>query len=220
MTTDVEVCNLALDMAGAKALIGSLTDTNASARACNRWYALTVSEMFAAAQWNFGYSVQALALLKTASGGAWVGTDPPPAWIYEYAMPADTGRAMFVIPQGVYADAVFASTQMGLWPAYNSFSVPFKVGKGASGAVVLTNAPSALLIYIVESSEAFWPATFIKAVAARLASNLAIPLGADRQLAVTNYQLSERLLATAQAEDANNGLTVQNVPTDWIEARA
>jgi hypothetical protein len=220
MTTDVEICNLALDMAGAKVLIGSMTDTNASARACNRWYELTVSELFAAAQWNFGHSVQALALLKTASGGVWIGTEPPPAWIYEYAMPANAARAVFVIPQGSYASLSAVSASMGLWPAYQSLSVPFKIAKGASGAVVLTNAPSALLVYILESSEAFWPAAFIKAVAARLSAAIAIPLGADRQLALTNYQLSERILAEARAQDGNNGLTVQDVPTDWIAARA
>jgi hypothetical protein len=131
MTTDVEICNLALDMAGAKVLIGSMTDTNASARACNRWYELTVSELFAAAQWNFGHSVQALALLKTASGGVWIGTEPPPAWIYEYAMPANAARAVFVIPQGSYASLSAVSASMGLWPAYQSLSVPFKIAKGA-----------------------------------------------------------------------------------------
>jgi hypothetical protein len=39
-------------------------------------------------------------------------------------------------------------------------------------------------------------------------------------LALTNYQLSERILAEARAQDGNNGLTVQDVPTDWIAARA
>lgn len=227
MTTDTEICNMALDMAGVRANIASIDDNTQPARTCKRWYYAVRDDVLGKAQWNAGLTAVTLAVLKSLPGTpdndgtatVWSSTLPMPYWNYEYAYPADCAKAMYVIPQGDYVSLVTRAQTYGLRPLYKDSAVPFKIANGGEARVILTNAYQAILIYIKRIPEALFDADLTRAIAATLAYQISIPLSGDKSLARGNFDLAERLVNEAILRDAQDGITVQEVPVDWLDAR-
>lgn len=80
MTSEVEICNMALDRIGVDQPIESLDDTSSRAKACRRWYAHCRDKALSETPWNWALRVVALADL---------GGTPPPGWSYQFRYPSD-----------------------------------------------------------------------------------------------------------------------------------
>ena len=104
MTSPVVVSNLALQQAGARFLISSLSpptpSPNADLVALN--YQPRIDALFRAAHWNCARRQVALTLLRAAAGTPETpaGTtlqQPPVPYLYEYAYPADCLLARYLV---------------------------------------------------------------------------------------------------------------------------
>lgn len=126
--SDVDVCNRALALAGARATITSLADGSNDANNCNMIFAKTRDQVLGMAPWNFARKTAYLNLLKTQPGtpesytqnaNQWAPIFPPPGWLYEYAYPSDCLFMRFIIPQ---ASAAFSGVPIFSTPAYTYFA--------------------------------------------------------------------------------------------------
>ena len=84
MTSEVDICNLALQRLGART-ISALTDDNTSARACNRVYEHARDAEIRSHPWNFARARTSLAALSTA---------PTFGYAAQYQLPADFIRLL------------------------------------------------------------------------------------------------------------------------------
>jgi hypothetical protein len=179
MTSQVDICNMALDQIAAQAVIQSLdppSPPNAvAAQVAARTYQTQVDAVMRAAHWNVcryqsGAMVPVgsappptapLTLLKAQWGTPQNpnGTlpSPPIPWLYEYALPSDCLKVRFVIPQGNTPPTAAAPlmTNLGVLsrPLVNT-SLPFVPAQDRDSAgnlinVILTNAANAIAVYTI-----------------------------------------------------------------------
>jgi hypothetical protein len=86
--------------------------------------------------------------------------------------------------------------------------------------VILTNAPNAIGVYNLDfENYSLWPDDVIQTFVYALAGVITIPLGGDKKLAQMNISLANSKIMEARANDANEGLTMQQSIPDWIRVR-
>lgn len=124
--SEVDVCNRALALAGARATITALNDGSNEANNCNLIYAKVRDQILGMAPWNFTRKTAYLNLLKTQPGtpesytqnaNQWTPSFPPPGWLYEYAYPSDCVFMRFIVPQ--------ANAALGGVPIFSSQSYTY-----------------------------------------------------------------------------------------------
>lgn len=237
MTSEVEICNRALDKVGTRSTIASLTEASNEAKICNRLYAPTRDETLGMAFWNFARKTANLSLLKSAPGtitnpnpsgwtGVWSDDFPAPPWLFEYAYPSDCLQMRYITPQlntGVGGASVFGSvvTAIPQWigtPALFIIATDLVASNQAS--VILTNEYQAIGTYTLRiTNPNLFGAQFTEALASALAGKLTIALTGDKALANGLIQAANNYITVARATDGNEGLTIQDSPVSWIEAR-
>lgn len=108
MPTDVEVCNSALAMMGARDTITALNDGSNEANNCNLIFSRVRNQVLEMAPWTFARKTALLNLVKAAPGvpespvqGAsqWIPSYPAPPWLYEYQYPSDCACMRYICPQ-------------------------------------------------------------------------------------------------------------------------
>jgi hypothetical protein len=159
MANQIEICNVALSRVGAGS-IQALTEATREARACRTHYEMARDATLRDHDWQFARKRVVLALLSEAFDG----------WTYGYAYPADCIAARSILNE--------ASTD----PAD---AIAYEVGVNAakSAKVVLTEQEDAILVYTaLVTNTSIYDASFVDALAWRLASELAVPLRADTAL--------------------------------------
>ena len=221
MSSQVQLCNLSLDAAGARSSISSIGENSAEGQACARHYEPALEAVLRSAHWNFARKQVNLSLLKDATLNP-PQTVPQP-WCYEYAYPSDCLRARRVLPQ-------MSGTGGAAYPGWqgspqNLPAVSFLIGQdndssGNAIPVVLTNEPQAQLVYTVRvTNPQLFDAEFEQAFIFYLASRLCGPLTGDKQLALSLFQQAQALTNKAAADNGDEGLTVIDQVPDWIRVR-
>lgn len=204
MSSEVDICNLALGYLGDDATVASLDPPEGSAQAdhCARFYPIARGLVLDGHKWNFSTRRAPLALLSEAAPGT---------WLYAYALPADVLDLIAVLPPG--APDNDTSTEQ---PYLSEMD-------GAGDTVVYTNQANAVLRYTAHVTDPtkFSP-TLVQALAMLLASMLAGPVlkGDTGIKAAALWETrGEKKLAEAKASDANqHHLPVEQKPT-WIANR-
>ncbi len=197
MASEVEIGNLALGYVGVAHEISSLDEDSTEAEQVKRFYATTRDEILRGPfVWPFARRYVALAL---------VAEDPNDDWAYAYRYPTDCVRALRLV------DGHRIQTTR----------IPWEVASDDTGRLIYTDQADAVLRYVkrIEDPEQF-DASFVEALAWRLASKLAIPLSRsakERDYAFQRYRIE---LATAQANAANEGETDDDPEPESIRARA
>ena len=170
MASQVEIVNRALLNLGTRAQIEAIDEGSTEAVFAQGLWDQTLESTLAAFPWPFATAFQALALLTTT---------PPGIWDYVYRYPANCVRGRyFVNSAGIRnVDTI----------------IPWEVGwDGASGRVVFTDEPSAVLCYTALITDpTVYDVHFNFVLAWALAAALAIPLTENprlRQEAHTIYQ--------------------------------
>lgn len=195
MTTDVEICNLALSRVRASR-IGSLTDNqSAEAIQCNIIYPLARDHLLSSHAWGFAKETRALSLTGNT----------PDEWLYEYDYPNDCLDIHYVLPPEAGINIV---TNAGVsTPRIDYEPIPYEVGTGENGSrVILTDYEEAYISYTkMVTDTRLFDAVFVQALAWLMAIDLAIPLGGDSG---EKYQArAERkymeLMGNAKAKSAN-----------------
>jgi hypothetical protein len=190
-TSDVEICNLALGRVKVTREIVSLTEGTTEANQCQRFYEHARDNVLRDFAWGFATRYRALAL---------VADSPNTEWRYAYRWPADCLAPRYLVT-GVRND-----------PA----PPPFEVGSDATGKLIFTDMGQAMLKYTATITDPvqFAP-DFADAVAWRIGTDIAIPLGRseqDRDHAIKMYGLA---LSTART---NASAEFQGDPAPEAEA--
>ena len=189
--TPTDICNLALDMLK-EAPITSIDEGRPIAMWCKRNFDVTRDALLEEADWNFA--------LKRAQLPA---SSTPPAfgWESSFTLPPDCLR-------------VIALTEGGL---AEGRPIPFEV----EGDSILTNARGPLPIRYVSRAENYdrYPATFVTALAAKLATRMAHWLTGKSNFVQIASGLYQDAMNKAWLSDAIQGTVPRAADDQWVDAR-
>lgn len=191
--SDVQICNLALSRCGVNVQIESLTEGSAEADACLTNYAPCRDYVLSRSKWPFTTRWVDLGL---------VATDPNSDWSYSYRYPSDCVIAMRLV--------LGYSRSPVVNPSY-------EISSDASGFLILCDVENATLEYSASATNAgFYSDALASAIAWRLASETAIPLGRAISLADRANSMFDRELSVAKAF-AKNQPQPDPIPTSCFE---
>lgn len=178
MPSVVDICNMALSHLRAPA-ITSLTESSHEATECNRHYASVRDAVLEDYPWNFAEKQLALGLTTESRTG----------WAFVYQYPPDCIKALKIY------NAAGDSAE----------PIDFKIvtNTDLNAKRVLTAVASAELVYTarVETTNLF-SAQFVKALAAGLAAELAIPIRGDAELKQVIAESYSRIVRRAEVVNA------------------
>lgn len=186
MSSDIEICNIALSRVAVTQPIASFTERSKEAEQCQVFYAAMRNLVLQAFPWPFAESFIALADLGS----------PAPGWAYRYRYPADCLQVRNIVQPG-WRRALSADQQ-----------IPFKIGYDAGGRVIHTDQPEAVcrFTFKVEDSTLF-DEQFADALAWRLAMELALPISSKpdlQQFAAQQYQIALTLAEGSAFEESQD----------------
>jgi hypothetical protein len=186
MSSDVEICNIALSRVAHTQPIASLTEKSKAAELCRMFYGPMRELVLQAFPWPFAGSIVALADIGT----------PAPGWAYRYRYPADCLKVRNIVQPG---------TRRALT---SDLEIPYQIGYDAGGRVIHTDQPGAVcrFTFKVEDSTFFDP-QFADALAWRVAMELALPLSSKpdlQQFANQSYQMAMTLAEGSAFEESQD----------------
>lgn len=217
MTSEVDICNMALGNIGSRDSIATLNERSNEAIKCKTFYDITRKEVLRAAPWNFAKRDIVLSVLASAAGTPenpdGTGDIPPTPWAYMYSYPAYCLKARYIkIPVGQYIGA-------------NLPAIPFQVtgaednGGNAIKAIV-TNQQAAELVYTIDvTNPDVFDVEFITAFAQALAARICLPLTGDKTMANFLAEEARKKVYAARMTDGNEGTSVIDTMPDWLSAR-
>jgi hypothetical protein len=227
MSTDVEICNRALDEIGARVIISSLTENTPQGRVAARQYDPTRKQLLRAAPWGFSRKTD---LLVTEGLLSNVPPDSPYPWQAKNTYPLDCLKMHYILPQptsqqvaGVptVGDTLFApwcapSRNFRYIPAYDPGSVAFP----GAHRVLLTNITPVLGIYTFDVTDTtLFDALFENALVMALANRFCQPLSGNVKLKMSYAQLAQDAIIQARVADGNEAIPSSDHTPDWIQAR-
>lgn len=164
MASQIDICNIALSRIN-KYSISSIDQSNEEARQCKIFWDVLRQNELRKHFWNF--AMKTIALGQT--------TETRVDWGYIYSYPSDCIRPKYIFQEGLPNTII------------NEYEVAIS-SKGHS-RVICCNIQNAYLKYTynVQDATVFDP-SYANALAYLLASELAIPLTNDQNLATGNYQ--------------------------------
>jgi hypothetical protein len=193
------VYNLALSALGTESHVESPSEVSREAEVCNLHYEVARDLVFSAAPWAplTGYSRLATVAIRDDTED-WIGTDPPPGWLYAFGLPSDALRPRYLASYGRFLPSLVGNTP-----------------------VLAANEEAPILVYTrrIETVD-LWGIDLLTAVSQTLAAMIAKAItGKDSDLQ-NMYQLAESRVLQARANFANT-MTTQVLETmpDWITAR-
>lgn len=201
MSTDVDICNLALARLGDPATISSIDPPEGSAQAdhCARFYPMARDAVLTAHPWRFAITRKTLAKINEAP----VGTDAN-----YFSLPSDCLRLVSVHDAG----------EVTPWDE-NFLDLPpltYTVEMRASAKVLLCHASDVFVRYVsVRTPESVFPPDVVDAIGWLLASYLAgtmVPGTSGTQLAAQLTQAYQGAIQTAMKNDSAH--TVERVRVD------
>lgn len=196
MVDRVEICNMSAGQVKA-GTISTFEELSVLAQYCRTYYVIARQEALAAYNWSFARRRYDLALLEE---------NPTSQWLFRYGYPE-----CIKVREIEYYGAVKPATP-----------IPFEVELDSTGQVktILTNEKDAKAICTVDvENEALFSFEFVVMFMWKLASYLAIPMGAGademkRCLTIFNSKKGE-----SEASDANEGQDVTEPDGEFITSR-
>lgn len=185
VTTEAQLCNIALGYVGQRRLLGDLEEATTEAQMCKAFYGPTRDAVLASYRWSFATRRAELATVADVERNG---------WLYVYALPADC-----VEPRMLYN---------GLRLPGSDERAPFTIElrDAVDGFLLLTDVESAELIYTARiTTVGLFPALFVDAVAWRLAGQLALGLSVTPQVGLAIRDRYPQALSLAMAADSRQG---------------
>lgn len=216
--SDVVICNLALNLTGADALLSSINPPDGSVESgyCARYYPVARQELIETFPWTFAKTRVALSALSV---------NPSATWSYAYAAPSD-----LIQPQRVLTTAVLDA--YGFYP-FNRlitsgesalFSERGSADFESENGAILTNEPNAVLLYVRDVTDTSKFTTgFTVSLSYLLASYLAGPIikgSAGAKAAANLRSIAIKKAAEAMANDANSSVESNQFLPAHLRARA
>lgn len=199
MSSDVEICNMALSRVAYTQPIVSFTEKSKAAELCRVFYAPLRELVLQAFPWPFAESIVFLADLGS----------PAPGWAFRYRYPADCLKVREIVVPGQRTTTT------------NDQRIPYKIGYDAGGRVVHTDQPEAAcrFTFKVEDSTFFDP-NFAEVLAWRLAMDLALPLSSKPELQQFATQQYQRALTKAEGAAFQESQDDPDPESEFIRARS
>lgn len=196
--TAVELCNIALRYVGQRDRILSLSEESVAAEACQDFFLTSLNELLELADWPFA---RRRIVLSALAGQSRTG------WDYVHSLPSDF----------IAARAIDPGTPT---PAANQ-RIPHRIEMSDAGdsLVLLTNVEVSELIYTARVNVALMSPTFQKALAWRLASELAFVLPVKPQVGLAMARGFEQALQTALAASLNGDREDLEPDSEFIRER-
>jgi hypothetical protein len=200
MTSEVEICNLALSNIRAGS-INSLNEASLPAQTCKLKYNIIRDMLLTTMPWGFCHKIIALAVLETEVF----------SWSRAYQYPSDCLRINRLVgeqEQLLNSNDVSRFTDSQLF-AINNFrkKVPYEIFNFSNNKIIAANEPNLRVDYIAAVTDpTLFPTTFVMAFSHLLASEIAIPIvGAEngRQLRSDSFAIYNQYLNSAMADDLN-----------------
>lgn len=223
MTTEVDICNLALAHLGDRATVASISPPEGSAQAehCARFYPIARNSLLEMHNWGFATTRAQLAQVAYAF----------PEWEYVYAAPSDMVQPIGVLPptalddysqQYVSGYTPFGTSNTGIG-SYTPQPFETEIDPATGQTLILTDLEGAVLRYTYAASDPtqFSP-LFIQALSFLLASYLAGPLiKGDAGMAVSKEMEAKfmRALVMARSSDGNQSMIRVTQDTPWMKVR-
>lgn len=199
VTTEAQLCNLALGMVGQRQLITSLTEDSTEAQLCAAFYPTARDLILSSRAWRFTTRRTVLSL------SAETRTD----WEYVYTAP----------PRLLMAHEIVS----GMRPTPPGGQVPFDLELNDAGdaLLILTDMEDAELVYSSKVTQVgLYPAPFVAAVAWRLATFLALSLPVKPALAQWVEGQAVNAQRVAAAHDLNSVQPSPQPTAEVIRERA
>lgn len=217
MSSEVDICNLALARLGDTATVASISPPEGSAQAehCARFYPIARNALLEEHNWGFATKRVQLALLYEA----W------PEWTYAYAQPNDVINVLAVLSTSAtddYSQGIINIPDISISGNYEP--QPFSCEVNGDGMqVILTDQENAVLRYtgLVTDTSNFSP-LFITVLSWRLAAMLAGPLikgDAGAAEAKRCEAMAQAYLSKAIESDASQRRVMPVHKVGWISGR-
>lgn len=183
--TAVDICNRALLRIGEKQTISALDDASVGAQVCSAIYEQCRDELLASFPWPFASKHGLLAALLTTKRSGWTfAYSAPPDMVEARYIYAGYRRGAPIGGAGVFGPCYFGAAPLPLGGVGKDIAFTVESNDTGDGRIILTDQPSAELIYTaLISSEAAYPPLFVNALAWKLASELALAIPIKAQLA-------------------------------------
>lgn len=177
MSSEVEICNIALAHLGDSATVASINPPEGSAQAehCQRWYPIARNSLLEMQEWGFATTRDLLAEL----------VNPFPQWRHAYARPSDCLKVLGVLPSDATGDIAdtFPRDRFcnGMAQSFGAVYTPqaftTEIDSATGNQIILTNQANALVRYtrLITDTSKFSP-LFTDALGWYLASYLAGPV--------------------------------------------
>lgn len=176
-----DVVNAALAEIGWERRVADLYEGSRAARLALQVYGQVRDQVLASRDWHFARARAELATpLKTrisAYGAAWLpASEPPPPWLYEYAVPADLIRPLAIMEMPTWPGVQY-DPRAALWELADDTLIDAQTGANGS-RVILANLKPAVLVYtsrILDPTQ--WDALFTASLILSLGRPLMAALG-------------------------------------------
>lgn len=201
MTTDIDICNLALGSLGLEP-ITALAEEVKNARTCNLFYALIRDIYLQEHDWSFATKTIEL-----------VEIDPLPdgyaRFAYGYEYPSDCLKARVIRDEGGFNNYPFIIKD-------------YVISGPANATIILTNLSEAFLEYTVTMPTAadifLFTSLFIEALSTKLASKIVWPLTKDLRIQKQAFEQFAIADNNAKQHDSSSQLP-EKVPPTWLQSR-
>lgn len=224
MSSDIDICNLALSHLGDSASVSSIDPPEGSAQAehCARWYPIARDTLLSSHAWNFASKRASLASLEY---------EVVAGWTHAYALPSDCLEAVAILDPNSTGDYTENYANQD-WHSHSGYPLrpsdtarDYVIESGTDGVPILfTNQQYAVLryVYTVTDTTRFTPIV-ANAISWLLASYLAGPVvkGMEgAQMARACLQAYENVeLPKAKMHDARQRRVKQDLSPNWIKNR-
>jgi hypothetical protein len=218
MTTTTDIGNRALQLVGTRTTMTSLAEQSNEAQQINLVFTAIQNWCSGLANWNFARATLPLNLLKgPATGSVWNGVlDPSPGWNYEYAIPINFVRAIYLTNSATNSGTSALANFIG---EPKRFVVAFDTISSIPQIVILTNESTAILVYTSFISDpTLWPWYFERLMVIALAQTICMALTGDKKLFGELSTMLEQQINVSTQINIAEGLIIGDTTPEWIQA--
>jgi hypothetical protein len=215
MATSTDIGNRALQLVGTRSNIASLVELSNEAQQVNLAYSSVQDWCFGLANWNFARNTAGLAQVKgPPTLPTWsTSTSPSPPWLYEYSLPTDFIRAIYLTNTDVNTSATAFLGEP------KRFALSTDTISSVQQEVLLTNETVAILVYTSRVTDpTLWPWYFERLAVIALASTICMALTGDHRLWAELMQNLEQQINISMQMNKIEGLMIEDTTPEWIQA--
>jgi len=230
MTTNIDICNMALSEIGTQSTIAALNEQSNEAIQCNLWYDTMRRRLLRAAQWGFARTQVTLTQVADAIPD---NTSPYP-FLFSYTYPTDCLKLRYILATPITTNGapppdLLVSPSAWYTPSRaNRFLIANQVISTVQTKVILTNVgwvnttpnDGAIGVYTQDVTDVgLMDEMFIGALASALAYKLVIPLSGNVGMRDEFAKNAQATIDQARAADGNEAIPSSDIRVDWMEGR-